>query len=97
MTPVVLVLMALLGFWLWLYFAALLWDGLGGRWAQKSERGRSWLRAQKEKLREKRHRNLKDALVLLGAIPYHAIWVRPGYSFGISLFLLAVLSCLLIA
>ena len=48
-----LVLMAVIGVWLWLYFAALLWDGLGGRWAQKSARGRSWLQTYKEKMREK--------------------------------------------
>ena len=71
--------------------------GLGGRWAQKSERARSWLRAQKEKRRDMGRYTIKDALGFLGGVPYHAIWMRPGYSFVIVLILLAVLSYLLIA
>ena len=97
MSIVVLVLMALVGMWLWLYFAALLWDGLGGRWALKSERGRNWLQAQKEKMQDKKHRSVKDVLAFAGGFPYHSIWLHPGISLGVSLFLLAVLSYLLIA
>ena len=93
LNTVVLVLMAVVGMWLWLYFAALLWDGLGGRWAQKSARGRSWLQAHKEK----KDRTVKDVLSFAGGIFYHSIWLHPGFSLGVSLFLLAVLSYLLIA
>lgn len=96
MEPVVISLIALIGFWLWLYFAALLWDGLGGRWALKSERGRSWLQAHKQKLQETKGRSVKDVLALAGGFPYHAIWLHPRISLGVSLFLLAVLSFLLI-
>ena len=93
MERVVVALMALIGFWLWLYFAALLWDGLGGRWALKSERGRSWVQAH----RDKKDRTLKDRLAFAGGIAYHSIWLYPRISLGVSVVLLAVLSFLLIA
>jgi len=92
-STVVLLLMALIGMWLWLYFAALLWDGLGGTWALKSERGRTWLQAHKDK----KDRTAKDVLSFAGGIFYHSIWLHPGISLGVSLFLLAALSYLLIA
>ena len=91
MTPVVVTLMALIAFWLWLYFAALLWDGLGGRWAQKSERGRLWFGNIR-----KNPFNARRALELVVGAPYHAIWLRPGYSFAISFLLLVILSYLLL-
>ena len=97
MSLVTLLLIAAIGMWLWLYFAALLWDGLGGRWAQKSARGRSWLQTYKEKMREKKGRAIKDALAFAAGFPYHAIWLHPRISLGVSLLLLAVLSYLLIA
>ena len=97
MEPVVILLMALIGVWLWLYFAALLWDGLGGRWALKSQRGRSWLQAYKAKMQEKKGRSAKDVLAFAAGFPYHMIWLHPRISLGVSLLLLAVLSYLLIA
>jgi hypothetical protein len=93
MSTLVLLLIGIIGFWLWLYFAALLWDGLGGRWALKSERGRSWLQAHKGK----KGWSVKNALVFAGGFPYHSIWLHPRISLGVCVFLLAVLSYLLIA
>jgi hypothetical protein len=92
MDRVVIALMALIGFWLWLYFAALLWDGLGGRWAQKSARGRTWLQAHWNK----KDRTARDLLALVGGISYHAIWLHPKISLGVSVVLLAALSYLLL-
>lgn len=92
MERAVMALMALIGFWLWLYFAALLWDGLGGRWAAKSERGRAWLQAHWNK----KDRTAGDLLALAGGIAYHAIWLRPKISLGVSVLLLALLSYLLL-
>ena len=101
MSPVVLVLMAVIGIWLWLYFAALLWDGLGGRWAQKSARGRDWLQAHKEKMQEKMQEkkppSVKDAVAFAAGLPYHSIWLHPRISLGVSLGLLVMLFYLLIA
>lgn len=93
MERVVIGLIALIGFWLWLYFAALLWDGLGGgRWAQKSARGRAWLQAHWNK----KGRAVTDLLALAGGITYHAIWLRPKISFCVSVALLVLLSYLLL-
>ena len=87
MTSAIVLLMALIGFWLWLYFAALLWDGLGGRWAQKSQRGFAWLKAL-----DQQPPSPSKALRYIGGLPYHAIWMRPGYSFVAALLVLAILA-----
>jgi hypothetical protein len=87
MTSAIVVLMALIGFWLWLYFAALLWDGLGGRWAQKSRRGFAWLETL-----DAQPPSLSKALKYVAGLPYHAIWMRPGWSFAVSLLVLALLA-----
>jgi hypothetical protein len=90
---VVLLMIAVIGTWLWLYFAALLWDGLGGRWAQKSARGRNWLQTQ----RDRKNRTPKDWLAFAGGIVYHSIWLHPRISLGVSLVLLVLLSSLIFA
>ena len=57
------------------------------------KRGRDWLQAY----RDGNRRKPKDLLVFTGGIVYHSIWLHPRISLGVSVILLAVLTCLLIA